>query len=70
MMQTHGESSQFGYDTSITLSALLSPSVMPQGLPAEKEARLVQFLDFCLNSTFEYQEFSCIIREPLLVYCC
>jgi hypothetical protein len=50
---------------------LLSPSVMPQGLPAEKEALLLQFLDFYPNPTFEqYQEFSRITREPLLVCCC
>jgi hypothetical protein len=56
---------------SITLVTLLSPSVMPQGLPAEKEALLMQFLDFYPNPTFEqYQEFSRITREPLLVCCC
>ncbi len=30
----------------IKLVTLLSPSVMPQGLPAEKEAILMQILDF------------------------
>jgi hypothetical protein len=50
---------------------LFSPSVMPQGLPAEKEALLMQFLDFYPIPTFEpYQEFSRITREPLLVCCC
>ncbi len=54
----------------ITLVTLLSPSVMPQGLPAEKEALLLLFLDFYPNPTFEqYQEFSRITREPLLVCC-
>jgi hypothetical protein len=55
---------------SITLVTFLSPSVMPQGLPAEKEGLLLQFLDFYPNPTFEqYQEFSRITREPLLVCC-
>ena len=55
----------------ITLAALLSPSVMPQGLPSEKEALLLQFLDFYPNPNFEqHQEFSRITREPLLICCC
>ncbi len=55
---------------SITLVTFLSPSVMPQGLPAEKEALLLQFLDFYPNPTFEqYQEFSRITRDPRLVCC-
>jgi hypothetical protein len=41
--------------------------MMPQGLPAEKEAILMQILDFYPNPTFQqYQEFSRITREPLL----
>jgi hypothetical protein len=56
---------------SITLVALFSPSVMPQGLPAEKEGLLMRFLDFYPNPTFEqYQEFSRITHKPLLVCCC
>ncbi len=55
----------------ITLAILLFPSVMPQGLPAEEEALLMQFLDFYPNSNFEqYQEYSRITREPLLICCC
>ena len=46
-------------------------SVMNQGLPAEKEALLLQFLVFYPSPTFEQsQEFSRITREPLLVCCC
>ncbi len=42
--------------------------MMPQGRLAEKKALLLQFLDFYSNPTFEqYQEFSRITREPLLV---
>jgi hypothetical protein len=49
----------------ITLVALLSPSMMSQGLPSEREALLVQFLDFYPNPAFEQcQEFSRITREP------
>jgi hypothetical protein len=45
--------------------------MMPQGLPAEKEALLLRLLDFYPNPTFEqYQEFSRITREPLLVCSC
>jgi len=41
------------------------------GLSAEKEALLLQFLDFYPSPTFEqYQDFSRITREPLLVCCC
>jgi hypothetical protein len=35
------------------LVALLSPSVISQGLPAEKEALLMQFPDFNPNPAFK-----------------
>jgi hypothetical protein len=49
----------------ITLGTLLSPSMISQGLPAEKEALLMQFLDFYPNATFmQYQEFSASPASP------